>query len=572
MLQNPNPRTSLLRGVGPTLTTNWLARGWKLSASMRKFILNGFGIFLSLIVLSLWTKSMGGAWALVPWAIGGGLLIGAIAAGLAFPLAASLPAGLLGFIRHQAGGTPGLSAEDGIEGGWNYVEGLWKGFRDILFWTPLVFFGIGFFRVEDNLAGVIPFLGVSLALIIHYAGTRGTFFRNLVVLVYTLIAIWVPVITWFPAAAERQAQFLSWWELNMSRNGADRASDAQNADQHAKNVLAANACFAELKKIAQPTQEDKDRCEALRKSVGTYVYRNAAEQQRAEANARLRQARVNAAAVCWKGINEKSKPEAVAECEGLERDVDRHANRSSAERARIEASTTVRNARVTAAADCWKGITPKSEQEAIAKCEGLDKEIDQPLVAATPPAPPPPQGTTGAGGTTATTTMASSEGPWTCDKTYREFEFNPRLKAGRVDLEPLPPGKYEITVTGKRQQPFYVMNSAGKPEHAATCQSDPEGNLERCTDPRGTPIDWKADPAKLAHFPGEGKLPDPSRAHGTVMAHVWGHIIPVGSAVRIGTAEKRPIALDLNADRYPLNWSGTGAFAVKITQCEATRT
>lgn len=518
MLQNPNPQTSLLRGVGPTLTTNWLVRGWKLSASMRKFILNGFGIFLSLIALSLWTKSMGGAWVLVPWVIGGGLLIGAIAAGLAFALAATPPAWFIGFIRHQAGGEPWLSAEDGFNGGWDFVKGLWKGFRDILFWTPLVFFGIGFFRVEDNLAGVIPFLGVSLALIIHYAGTRGTFFRNLVVLVYTLIAIWVPVITWFPAAAERQAQFLSWWELNMSRNQADRASDAQNADQHAKNVLAADTCFAGLKKITQPTQEDKDRCEALRKSVGTYVYKNEAERARAEANAAVRSARVTAAAACWKGINGNSKP------------------------------------------------------EAIAKCEALDKEIDQPLVAATPPAPPPPQGTTGAGGTAATTTTASSEGPWTCDKTYRELEFDPRLKAGRVDLEPLPPGKYEITVTGKRQQPFYVMNSAGKPEHAATCQSDPEGNLEGCTDPRGTPIDWKADPAKLAHWPGEGKLPDPSRAHGTVMAHAWGHIIPVGSAVRIGTAEKRPIALDLNADRYPLNWSGAGAFAVKITQCEATRT
>ncbi len=515
MIQQQNPQTSLLRAVGPTLRVNWFARAWGGSTGLRTALWYVFGGLIALIAIAVWAKTMG--WTAIPWTIGGGALIAAIVMGTPFALGATPPIWFAGFIRHQAGGDPWLSAEDGVTGGNDYVKGLWGFFKSLLFYTPLVFFGIGFFRIEGNLLGVIPFLGVSLALIIHYAGTQGTFFRNLVVLIYTGIILWI-LGTWIPPVAERQQQFTHWWTLNVSRNAADQASDEQNADQHAKNVLDADNCFAGLKKMVQPTQEDKDRCEALRKSVGSYVYKNAAEQQRAEANARLRQARVDAAAACWKGITGSSKPEAIAQCEALE------------------------------------------------------KEIDQPPVTATPSAPPPPQGTTGAGGTTPTTTTTSSEGPWNCEKTYRELEFDPRLKAGRVDLEPLPPGRYEITVTGKRQQPFYVMNSVGRAEHAATCLSDPEGNLEGCTDPRGTPIDWKADPAKLAHWPGEGRLPDPSRAHGTVMAHIWGHIIPVGSAVRIGTSEERPIALDLNADRYPLNWSGTGAFAVKIKQCEATRT
>lgn len=507
MIMQENTGTSLARAVGPTLRADWFARAWKWHAPFRAFISYLLCTLVSLIAVAVWAKTMG--WAAVPWAIGGGILITAIITLLPLTPVTTLVGWIAGMLRHQAGGEQGFSAQDGFNGGADYAKAIWQFIKDILFWTPLVFFGIGLFRVEDNLLGVIPFLGVSLALIIHYAGREGTFFRNLVVLIYTLIIIWI-LGTWTPPFAERQQQFTNWWTLNVSRNQADRASDVQNADQHAKNVLAADNCFADLKKMTQPTQEDRDRCEALRKSVGTYAYKNPAERARAEANARLRQARVDAAATCWKGITASSKP------------------------------------------------------EAIAQCEALDNEIDRALVVATPPAPPPPQGTTGAGGTTITTTTASTSP--TCDgPTWKEATYTPSEQRGRMDLGTLPPGRYEIRVAGQVWQDFYQGPNAFSHRYEA----DPDGRMGKCVDHAGQACSnrngqvWRAPVSTN----GVAAVIAPNEEYGKALVHAWGYPLPIGSRGQIHTQDELSIAIDANFYRNRSSYGGSGDWRVTIKQC-----
>jgi len=507
MIQQPNPETSLLRAIGPTVQVNWFARAWKYSTGMRTVLWYAFGTLIALIAIAVCAKTIGWAW--VSWAIGCGILITGIVIGTPLFAGATIPVWFAGILRHQAGGTPGPSAEDGFIGAWDYVKGLWQFFRGCLFYLPLVFFGIAFFRVEDNLVAVVPFLGLSLVLSIAYAGTGGTFFRNIIVVVYTGLILWL-LGTWIPAVAERQQQFTQWWTLNVSRNLADRAGSAADADQHAKNTLAAKTCFANLKTVAQPTQEDKDRCEALRKNVGTY-YKNAAEQQRAEANARMRQARVNAAANCWKGVDEKSRP------------------------------------------------------EAIAQCEALDRDIDKALVTATPTAPPPPHGNERTGGTT-TTTTARSEGPWQCHERYRSIDYAPSEQFGVADAGTLPAGRYEIAVSGKTKRAFYTNG-----RHAQDCEIDGSGGMGVCTSPEdGRRLSSGLGRPWVAPLTPTGASPVllPLEAYGKFVLHLWGRPLPLEDgrmAVEIG--QDAQIGFNVNHYQHAESYRGSGVLRVTIKKC-----
>lgn len=275
--------TSLMRALGPTARVNWVGRYWSGTQGQRRALFIALGVYLVGIALAVLAKVWG--FDIVPWGIG--LAMDLVVAVVLLLLWAHLlvPTWAFGFVVRQPGGEAGFSPKDGIEGSKEFAKGLGEFFLGCLFYGSLVFYGIGFFRVEDNLFGIIPVLGVSIGLIAYFATTKSTFFRSLVVLIKLAVLLWF-IVSWTPGLATLQKDAVAWTEHQMGlKSIKDGDTDPKRQAERAAAETVKNqraACYQEIEKKARgdsakkvapviPTAADFEKCRAIGAETTTVV-------------------------------------------------------------------------------------------------------------------------------------------------------------------------------------------------------------------------------------------------------------------------------------------------------------
>lgn len=263
-----------------------------------------------------------------------------------------------------------------------------------------------------------------------------------------------------------------------------------------------------------------------------------------------------------------------------------------ADRARDNAAAKIRQARIDAVKKCYDDLKPDASQADKDRCEALYKAIDESLVPTILV-----EQTTAAGqvnGENQSTAPRTAEKPvverivekaasllpapeptWVCDALWKEVDYTPRWQGnereGKIALGTLPAGRYEVTVSGKRWQPFFTGTPAVMDQ---TCEMNPDGNIGVCTDPQGKVIrnnngePWFPDRKPFGTT--DVLIPENQYQrvpYGMFVLHIGKSPLPIGSKGMIDISNDLPVALDVNNFQGQLNYQGQGAFRVQIKQC-----
>lgn len=259
-----------------------------------------------------------------------------------------------------------------------------------------------------------------------------------------------------------------------------------------------------------------------------------------------------------------------------------------ADRARDNAAAKIRQARIDAVKKCYDDLKPDASQADKDRCEALYKAIDESLVPTILV-----EQTTAAGqvnGENQSTAPRTAEKPviermvekaasllptpeptWVCDTLWKEFDYAPGHKFGKVEIGTLPAGRYEVSVSGKRQQSFLTGTPAFVDK---ICEMNPDGNIGVCNDPQGKFLFnknggfWFPDPVPFGTT--DVLIPENQYQrvpYGMFVLHAWGKPLPIGSKGIIHTGNDTSVALDANLFQAQLNYSGPGTWKVQIKQC-----
>lgn len=166
---------------------------------------------------------------------------------------------------------------------------------------------------------------------------------------------------------------------------------------------------------------------------------------------------------------------------------------------------------------------------------------------------------------------------WTCTPS-KEFDYDPQ-NMFRVDF-PLGPGKYEIEITGMRQQVLQrnIMANGQRTdgrEWYATCLFDPDGKTHDCKERKGEATGGPLPNFSVKHEDVSRWIDRPlsvpilTEPYGKVIVRTTENkVIPIGSKGRFETKGDK-FVLDLNVDPFPTNYQGHGLKGI-LRRCEAT--
>ncbi len=446
-------------------------------------------------------------------------------AAMAFLVAAAVciltPLNLLGpagaaFIAAQPGGEEGLSLQDGTNAGEKWINALGRFAAAIALYGSLPFFVLALWPIGSNPLGAIAILACAVFLTIWsmYTNRDGKFVLGLAATIMTVLIVWT-LASWTPIVREYQQDLVAWTQHKLGLKSADnRSTDAKRAAEQARAELQA-ACFDGLKNKATknppviPTAAEFEDCANKGVPMTTTVdYRNEAEKARAEAMALIRNARIAEAAQCFKALSAEATIADRDRCEAL--------------RQAIEPTT-----------------------------------VSEPL---TPVRVPANQSTD------SVDTVVS------CNTAWKEFDYEPSKTLGPMSLGKLPPGVYDIEMTGKIWQTFY------NPPHQVeqVCEMDAAGRFTTCAYPETAgrmPRDMRGQPfiAKPTVETEVSPLLVPGEEYGKVVIHGWGKPLPsVNGRLRIQTGSELPIAVDVNNYQATESYVGHGILHGVIKQCQTT--
>lgn len=177
-------------------------------------------------------------------------------------------AGGLGFLAGQPGGERGLSAADGMIKGKEWLGKIFHFILNLSLNAPVAFYAIAIWPVKDApfLAFIVLAASLSIALAVPLIFQESKFWTKLLWTIHLAIVLFAVSFFSIKAVAPEQSKRLSTWvEAHWSVNPADQARDKATAKIRQARIEATKVCYENLKPDA--SQADKDRCEALHRTI-----------------------------------------------------------------------------------------------------------------------------------------------------------------------------------------------------------------------------------------------------------------------------------------------------------------
>ncbi|MFZ1655075.1 MAG: hypothetical protein WBO92_03065 [Candidatus Moraniibacteriota bacterium] len=438
-----------------------------------------------------------------------------------YVLAATPPLWIVNFFRGILGEEN--KGPEGVTAGNNAVKKLWRAWIWTMSYATVALEIIALWNIEDNLILVVPLIAVGMIVMLFsfVLFKESNFFPWMVFYINCGILIMMLVMA-LPGNAG--ITVTRWVDQARTATKAHKAEDTALRAAEEAQVKKRATCYESIATIAKagtiPTTEQFKECEKIGIAVAS---RNEAEKARDEATMLIRNTRINEAAKCFKGLT---------------------ATATTAEKDRCEA--------------LLEAINPVSETAQSSRA-----------VSSTAPA-------------AAATAEATSATPATvCNQVVKVVDYTPSTQLGWVEAGRLPAGRYEVSITGTRQQMFFVGNPQD-PVPEQQCQIDGYGRLGFCWSPDGQRVVrnkngelWFPpanapgnEPLLITEQPGEPRVP-----YGALVMKAMGKRLPIASPGRPTYLEfDQEFALSLNTNVFQglRNHEGSGGLQVEIKQCQKT--